>query len=124
MKEKKTTEKETKLSKKADFAIVETGGKQYCVEEGSVITVETIPDAKDGGEVIFDKVLLTSIGGEVHVGAPFLPNAKVEATILEQGRSKKVDVVHYKQKSRYYKKYGHRQPFLKVRIGSLTKSSK
>ncbi|MDO8523869.1 MAG: 50S ribosomal protein L21 [bacterium] len=102
-----------------NIAVVKTGGKQYLVKEGSVITIEKLLNAKKDGTVSFDSVLLTDDGSETHVGTPSVSGAKVSATVLEEGRGKKIVVVKYKAKSRYFKKRGHRQPFTKVKIGKI-----
>src|SRR4051812_27131478 len=98
----------------AKIAIIETGGKQYIVMQDSVLNVEKISDtAKEGDKISFDKVLLTDDGKEAKVGAPYVSGAKVSAEVMEVGRAAKVTVIRYRQKSRYYKKRGHRQPFTK-----------
>ncbi|OGG72771.1 50S ribosomal protein L21 [Candidatus Kaiserbacteria bacterium RIFCSPLOWO2_01_FULL_53_17] len=105
------------------FAIIETGSKQYLVKDGDVIYVDPIrkPTASNGAgtKVVFDRVLLTDDGKETKVGAPHVSGAKVAGEILEEGREKKVTVIRYRQKSRYFKKKGHRQPYTKVKIISL-----
>ena len=104
----------------AKIAIIETGGKQYVVMQDSVVEVETVKDAaKAGDKITFDKVLLTDDGKETKVGSPYLKGAEVKAELVANGREKKVIVMKYRQKSRYYKKKGHRQPFSKVRITAL-----
>ncbi|MBP3816459.1 MAG: 50S ribosomal protein L21 [Firmicutes bacterium] len=101
------------------YAILETGGKQYRVAEGDVITVEKLPG--EAGDVIeFDKVLLISDGGEVKVGSPYIDGAKISGEIIETGKGKKVIVFKYKSKKDYRRKQGHRQPFTSVEITSLT----
>ncbi|HEY4511674.1 MAG TPA: 50S ribosomal protein L21 [Candidatus Paceibacterota bacterium] len=103
-----------------EFAIIETGGKQYKVSKGDTIQIEKLPgEPKEGDKVTFDKVLLVDNGSDTTIGTPFIESAKVEATITEVGRAPKVTVIKYKQKSRYFKKNGHRQPFVKVKIDSL-----
>ncbi|MBX9765318.1 50S ribosomal protein L21 [Patescibacteria group bacterium] len=102
-----------------DIAVIKTGGKQYLVQKGSVVSVEAIPGVKEGDSVTFDSVLFTDDGKESKLGAPMISGAKVTATAVEVGRGKKIVVVKYKAKSRYHKKRGHRQPFLKVKIESL-----
>jgi large subunit ribosomal protein L21 len=99
------------------IAVIETGGKQYLVSEGSVLEIEKIESK--GGKVVFDKVLLVDDGAKTSVGAPHVSGAKVSAEILEDGRADKVTVIHYRPKSRYFKKRGHRQPFTKVKITAL-----
>lgn len=103
------------------FAIIETGGKQYTVEKGSVISIEKLSDtAKVGDKVTFDKVLLVDNGKDTTIGTPYIPKASVSATISEIGRAQKVLVVKYRQKNRSgWKRNGHRQPFFKVKIDSL-----
>lgn len=102
----------------AKIAIIETGGKQYLVTQDSVLNVEKLPTAKDG-KITFDKVLLTDDGKETKVGEPYITSAMVSAEHIEEGRAKKVVVIRYRQKSRYFKKRGHKQPFTKVRITAL-----
>ncbi len=103
-----------------EFAVIKTGGKQYTVSKGSSIKVEKLSDtAKVGDKVTFDQVLLVDDGKNATIGTPYIKGAKVEAKIEEIGRNKKIMVMHYKQKSRYFKKNGHRQPFFKVKIDSI-----
>jgi len=99
------------------YAIIKTGGKQYCVEEGKKITVEKLP-AEVGDEVTFDEVLFVS-GETVRVGQPTVEGAKVTAKVLEQGKDKKIRIFKYKAKSNYRRRQGHRQPFTKVQIESI-----
>jgi len=101
----------------AKIAIIETGGKQYLVTQDTVLNVEKISDSeKAGSKITFDKVLLTDDGNETKVGSPYVEGAKVSAELIEQGKADKVTVIRYRQKSRYFKKRGHRQPYTKVRI--------
>lgn len=99
------------------YAIVKTGGKQYCVEEGKKISVEKL-DAEVGAEVVFDQVLLVA-GDEVQVGAPVVAGAKVTAKVLEQGKGKKIRIFKYKAKSNYRRRQGHRQPYTKVEVTKI-----
>ena len=121
----KTTAAKEKAPKSsgADFAVIETGGKQYGVTSGQTIKIEKMlaknnESMKVGDSVSFDKVLLVD-GADVQVGAPYISGSKVSGTISEIGRDKKVTVIKYKQKSRYLKRNGHRQPFFKVKITSI-----
>ncbi len=100
------------------FAVIKTGGKQYLVEEGRYLKIEKITGLKAGDKVTFDHVLLTDDGKATEVGMP-TTGGKVEGSVLEVGRDTKKVVIKYKQKSRYFKKRGHRQPNLKVKIEKI-----
>ncbi|MSR73058.1 50S ribosomal protein L21 [Candidatus Parcubacteria bacterium] len=103
-----------------EFAVIQTGGKQYQVKKGDTLTIEKLPgDFKAGDKITFDKVLLVDNGKDTTIGTPFIAGASVMATFTEAGRAKKIDVIKYKQKSRYFKKNGHRQPFFKVKIEEI-----
>ena len=105
---------------KEEFAVIQTGGKQYKVSKGSPVSIEKITgEYKKGDKVIFDKVLLVDDGKDATIGTPYIIGAKVEAEIVEIGRARKILVVKYKQKSRYLSRNGHRQPFFKVKIISI-----
>ncbi len=101
----------------SEFAVIQTGGKQYKVSAGKEIKIERLAgDHKEGDKIVFDKVLLVDNGKDTTIGNPFIENAKVTATITKIGRAPKIDVIHYKQKSKYFKKNGHRQHFFQVKI--------
>jgi large subunit ribosomal protein L21 len=102
------------------YAVIETGGKQYRVQEGDVITVEKL-NAEAGEKVTFDKVLLLNDDKEVKVGTPYLA---VTGTVVENGKGKKVIIFKYKAKKDYRKKQGHRQPYTAVKIDSLGGAAK
>ena len=103
-----------------NFAVIETGGKQYKVSEGDVVTIEKLPgEPKEGSKITFDKVLLTDDGKDTTVGTPYIKGAKVTGIFQEEGRNKKIDVIRFKSKSRYFKKKGHKQPHMKIKIDSL-----
>ena len=103
------------------FAVIETGGKQYGVAVGDTIKIEKLPgDHKTGDTISFDKVLLVEDGVKTDVGTPYITGAKATATIVDIGRSAKVTVIKYKQKSRYFKKNGHRQPYFQVKIEKIS----
>ncbi|MEK7564010.1 MAG: 50S ribosomal protein L21 [Patescibacteria group bacterium] len=110
--------------KTAEYAVIQTGGKQYKVSEGDVVSIEKIKalkgsEYKKGDKVSFDQVLLVDSGKDVTIGTPYITGAKVDAEITEIGRARKILVVKYKQKSRYLRRNGHRQPFFKVKITSI-----
>ncbi|NLJ89180.1 MAG: 50S ribosomal protein L21 [Epulopiscium sp.] len=100
------------------YAIIETGGKQYKVQEGDIITVEKLGVA-EGEKVTFDKVLAVSKDDALTIGAPFVNNATVTASVIGEGKGKKVIVYKYKAKKGYHKKRGHRQPFTKIKIEAI-----
>lgn len=103
------------------IAVIQTGGKQYKIKEGDLVTVERL-DGDTGTQVILGTVLLIADenADKVDIGAPYLSNAKIAATITEQGRGKKIDVIKYKRKVRYRRKKGHRQRFTKIKVDSIT----
>jgi large subunit ribosomal protein L21 len=104
-----------------EFAVIETGGKQYMVAEGSTVKIEKLKgEHKAGDSVVFDKVLLVDNGADTTtIGTPYIAGAKVSAEITKISRAKKVVVIKYKAKSNYFKKRGHRQPFFEVKITKL-----
>ena len=101
------------------YAIIETGGKQYKVKEGDVITVEKLP-AEAGTAYTFDKVLSVVNGDNASFGAPYISGASVAAQVLGDGKGKKLVVYKFKSKKNYHRKKGHRQPFTKLKIGAIT----
>jgi large subunit ribosomal protein L21 len=99
------------------YAIIATGGKQYKVAEGDIITIEKL-GVEAGEKVTFDQVLAVSDNG-LKVGNPTVGGATVEASVLREGRAKKVIVYKYKRKTGYHKKNGHRQSFTQVKIEKI-----
>ena len=99
------------------YAVIETGGKQYRVQEGDVITIEKL-NAEVGETVTFDKVLVLGEGKDVKVGTPYV-DAAVTGSVVENGKGQKVIIFKYKAKKDYRKKQGHRQPYTMVKIESL-----
>ncbi|MDD4343136.1 MAG: 50S ribosomal protein L21 [Eubacteriales bacterium] len=100
------------------YAIIETGGKQYKVQEGDSINVELL-NAEIGDVVELDKVLLVSDGQGIKVGAPYVQEAKVQAKVQKHGKARKIIVYKYKAKKNYRKKQGHRQPFTNIVIEKI-----
>ena len=102
------------------MAVIKTGGKQYVVSKGDAIFIEKLPAAVQPGDaIVFDQVLLVDNGSDTTIGAPTIKGAEVKGTVVKNGRAKTIDVVKYKAKSRYYKRRGHRQPFIQVKIDSI-----
>ena len=103
------------------YAVIQTGGKQYRVEPGKTIVVETLP-GDEGAQVVFDQVLLVSAGdgGNVNIGKPIVAGAKVTGQIVEQGRGEKLVVFKFRRRKNYRRKTGHRQPFTALEITGIT----
>lgn len=101
------------------FAIVETGGKQYRVEEGYRFNVELL-DAQAGSEIALESVLLVNKDGQLQVGAPFLGGAKVTCEVLGHGRGKKVIVFKKWRRNDSFKKQGHRQDFTTLKVKAIS----
>jgi len=111
-----------------EFAIIETGGKQYMVAEGDMVKIEKVkgPLGKDGyaaynvgDKLVFDQVLIVDNGTDTTIGMPYISGAKVQAEITKISRAPKVTVIKYKAKSNYFKKRGHKQPYFEVKILGL-----
>jgi large subunit ribosomal protein L21 len=101
------------------YALIETGGKQYKVEEGDILSVEKLKTG-EGEKVSFDKVLMVSSEEGVKVGKPYVEGAAVEGEVMLHGKDKKVIVFKYKAKKNYKRKQGHRQPFTRIKISKIT----
>ncbi len=108
----------TKVGVSKLYAILETGGKQYRVSPGETIKVEKVPGAH-GDSYVFDKVLAVNDEGALKCGNPYLPGTTVKATVLRQGKARKILVFKYRAKSNYRRRYGHRQSYTEVRIDSI-----
>ena len=101
-----------------NFAVIKTGGKQYQVASGDMLTIEKLPEAI-GEKVVFKEVLLTDDGKQTTIGTPTVSGATVAAEVMATGKAKKVTVIKYKSKTRYRVKRGHRQLYTKVRIATI-----
>ena len=99
-------------------AIIVTGGKQYKVAEGDTLFIEKL-EAEAGQEIVFDQVLAVLDGDNATFGAPAVEGASVTATVVKNGKSKKVRIFKYTPKKGYRKRQGHRQPYTKVQIGAI-----
>ena len=100
-------------------AIIETGGKQFKVAEGDTLFIEKLP-VEAGDNVTFDKVLAILDGDKATFGAPVVDGAKVEASVVKNGKGKKIRIFKYNAKKGYRKRQGHRQPYTKVEIGKIS----
>ena len=100
------------------FAVIETGGKQYKVVEQDIIFVEKL-EVAEGDEIVFDSVMALSTNDGFKAGTPTVAGAVVTATVLANGKAKKIDVVKYKPKKNEKKKIGHRQPYTKLQITAI-----
>ena len=101
------------------YAIIESCGRQYKVAEGDVVFFEKL-EAEEGKKVTFDNVVLVSEDGKVQVGNPYVKDVKVEGKVVSHGKHKKIIVFKMKAKKNERKKQGHRQPYTKVEITSIS----
>ncbi len=100
------------------YAIVQTGGKQYRVQAGDTIRVESLP-LNEGDSVELAEVLMVSRDGEITLGTPTVPGAKVSARAVRHGRGTKIVVYKYKAKTRYRRKTGHRQSYTELTVDDI-----
>ena len=100
------------------YAIVETGGKQYKLEEGRYVDIELV-DGEENDKIVFDKVVMLVNGAKSKVGAPYVEKASVEGKIVKHDKDKKVIVFKQRAKKGYRKKQGHRQAFTRVMINKI-----
>lgn len=100
------------------YAVIETGGKQYKVQEGDIVFVERL-SGEENSQVVFDKIIAIGDGSDIKVGAPYVDGATVEANLVKNGKDKKIIVYKMKPKKNYRRKQGHRQPYTKVQITAI-----
>lgn len=100
------------------YAVIQTGGKQYKVNQGEVLKVEKLA-GEAGDKITLEQVLLISDGEAVRIGSPTIAGARVTAEVIEQGRNKKITVYKYKKRKNYRRKQGHRQAFTKIKIETI-----
>lgn len=103
----------------SDFAVIETGGKQYAVSVGDVILVELLGEHKEGDKIEFDKVLLSDDGKDATIGTPYIKGAKVKGSYVGLKKGPKISILRYKAKSNRDRKVGHRQKYSQVQIDSI-----
>src|SRR3989344_1059524 len=103
-----------------EFAVIATGCKQYVVSPGTVVKIEKISDEhKEGDTITFDKILIVDNGSETTIGDRYILGSKVTAKLGKIGCNQKVETIKYKQKSRYFIRRGHRQPYFLIKIESI-----
>ena len=107
-----------KATKTEEFAVIETGGKQYLVSVGDVLDVELLGDHAEGDSISFDKVLMTDNGKSAKVGAPYTGD-KVKASFVKDTKGKKLSIVRFESKSNRFRKVGHRQKYATVKIDAI-----
>lgn len=100
------------------YAVIETGGKQYRVEEGEVLRVEKLA-ADEGASIDFDRVLMVGEGADVQVGSPVVEGAKVSATVKAHGRGEKVNIIKFKRRKHYMRRQGHRQSYTEIEVTGI-----
>lgn len=100
------------------YAVIETGGKQYQVQEGDIIFVEKL-SGEENSTVTFDKVFLVKTDEDLKIGTPYVEGASVTGTLLKNGKGKKITVFTYKRRKGQKRKLGHRQPYSKVQIDKI-----
>lgn len=100
------------------FAVIATGGKQYRVQEGSVLRIQKL-EAEQGAEVEFDQVLLVGKGADVKLGAPFVSGGKVTATVQSHGKGDKVRIVKFRRRKHYKREKTHRQEYTEIKVTGI-----
>ena len=101
------------------YAVIKTGGKHYRVAAGEKLNIEQIP-AEVGAEITLDQILMVGEGESVKIGAPLVSGASVKATVLSQGRHKKVTIFKMRRRKHYQKHQGHRQNYTEIRIDGIS----
>ena len=100
------------------FAVIATGGKQYRVQEGSVLRIEKLPEA-EGATVVFGQVMLVGEGTNIKVGKPYLEGGQVTATVQSHGKGDKVRIVKFRRRKHYKREKTHRQPYTEVKVTGI-----
>jgi len=101
------------------YAVIQTGGKQYRVEEGTTLKIEKL-ELGEGDSVEFDKVLMIQSGDAVQIGLPFIEGGRVTATVMSQGRHKKIKIIKFRRRKHHMKHQGHRQYYTEVQITGIS----
>ncbi|BAN68524.1 50S ribosomal protein L21 [endosymbiont of unidentified scaly snail isolate Monju] len=101
------------------YAVIQTGGKQYRVSEGTTLRVEKIA-ADEGASIEIDKVLMVADGDDIKVGAPYVEGGKVTATVKAHGKGKKVRIIKFKRRKHHLKRQGHRQAYTEIEVTGIS----
>ncbi len=101
------------------YAVIQTGGKQYRVEEGTTLKIEKL-ELGEGENVEFDKVLMVQSDSATMIGQPYVETGKVTAQVVSQGRHKKIKIIKFKRRKHHMKKMGHRQYFTEIQITGIS----
>jgi len=101
------------------YAIIKSGGKQYRVKKGEKLKLEKL-DTEIGKKIVFDEVLSVGEGADLKIGTPYLKDAKVEAKVIDEGKSKKIEVIKFKRRKNYKRNFGHRQHYSMVEITNIS----
>ena len=101
------------------YAVIMSGGKQYRVQEGDTLKLESLPEATEGATIDFEKVLLIGAGADVKFGQPYVAGCKVSATVVAHGRHKKIHIVKFRRRKHHMKWQGHRQNYTEVKITQI-----
>ena len=102
------------------YAVIKTGGKQYRVKIGDVLKIEQLP-VEVGSTVLFPEVLMVVDGEDMCCGTPFIQNAEVHASVMEQGRHKKIKIIKFRRRKHHMKQMGHRQSYTQIKITAISK---
>jgi large subunit ribosomal protein L21 len=100
------------------YAVILSGGKQYRVQKGDTLKLESLPE-EVGNTINFDKVLMVGEGDKVTVGKPYIKDCKVSATVVSQGRHKKIEIIKFRRRKHHEKWQGHRQNYTEVTITQI-----
>ncbi|MCD6239553.1 MAG: 50S ribosomal protein L21 [Thermotoga sp.] len=101
------------------YAIIETSGKQYKVEEGNIITTQKQAETSEGKQIVFDKILLLNAKDDIKLGTPYVDGVKVYGTILTHKKGEKKVIIKFKGRKKYRRKLGHRQWYTDIRIDKI-----
>ena len=103
------------------YAVISTGGKQYRVQEGDTLKIESLlPEPREGDAIKFDKILMVGSGSNMKIGKPFVDGCTVSATVVAQGRHKKIEIIKFNRRKHHMKRQGHRQNYIEIKITAIS----